>query len=206
MATWLTLLPVTISLNTSLHTHAQTLSLLALQRSTSDLPFQLISPGRTFIKRAPLLQLEGSTPKEREFLLFSDRILWLVNADKGDDLDLAYSWDLLQTYNGAPRPRSKSDAALLSPGLRSPTGEQFSAIQRKESLLKLLGGSPSKKKSRNASSGTEDRWLYKGHLDLVDLEVVVPPFVDHGDDHRFEILSPQTSFAVYAGRSPHREL
>ncbi len=198
--TWLILSSqVTVSLNTSLHTHAQILSLLALQRSTANLPFQLIAPGRTFVKRAPLLHLEGSTPKERDFLLFSDCLIWLANADKGDDIDQAYSWDLLRGYDGVPRPRCKSDAALLSPALRTPTGEQSSVIKRKESLLKLLSGSPSKKKVRNASSGTEDRWSYKGYLALVDLEVVVPPFAEHGDDHRFEILSPQNSFAVYAG-------
>ncbi|TFY63214.1 hypothetical protein EVJ58_g3387, partial [Rhodofomes roseus] len=40
---------ITSSLNASLHTHAQTLALLALQRNTANLPFKLITPGRTFL-------------------------------------------------------------------------------------------------------------------------------------------------------------
>ncbi|ESK93148.1 rho guanine nucleotide exchange factor [Moniliophthora roreri MCA 2997] len=81
---------ITTSLNTSLQMHAQTLSLLALQRATPNLPFQLISPGRTLLKRGPLIQVERSeVPHEREFLLFSDCLVWLVReederAEKGE--------------------------------------------------------------------------------------------------------------------------
>ncbi|KAK1230133.1 hypothetical protein PQX77_006780 [Marasmius sp. AFHP31] len=81
---------ITTSLNTSLQTHAQTLSLLALQRATPNLPFQLIYPGRTLLKRGPLIQVERSSPPhEREFLLFSDCLVWLVReederAEKGE--------------------------------------------------------------------------------------------------------------------------
>ncbi|KAL0567367.1 hypothetical protein V5O48_014626 [Marasmius crinis-equi] len=73
---------ITTSLNTSLQNHAQTLALLALQRATPNLPFQLISPGRTLLKRGPLLQVERSSPPhEREFLLFSDCLIWLIRED-----------------------------------------------------------------------------------------------------------------------------
>ncbi|EEB89137.1 hypothetical protein MPER_12806, partial [Moniliophthora perniciosa FA553] len=81
---------ITTSLNTSLQMHAQTLSLLALQRATPNLPFQLITPGRTLLKRGPLIQVERSeVPREREFLLFSDCLVWLVReederAEKGE--------------------------------------------------------------------------------------------------------------------------
>lgn len=87
---------VTTSLNTSLHTHAQTLSLLALQRSTPNLPFQLISPGRTLLKRGTLVQVDpegnknerrrGDEGEEREFLLFSDCLIWLVREDSGAEI------------------------------------------------------------------------------------------------------------------------
>ncbi|KAK7033931.1 hypothetical protein VNI00_012555 [Paramarasmius palmivorus] len=81
---------ITTSLNTSLQMHAQTLSLLALQRATPNLPFQLITPGRTLLRRGPLIQVERSeVPHEREFLLFSDCLVWLVReederAEKGE--------------------------------------------------------------------------------------------------------------------------
>ena len=47
-----------LSLNTFLHTHAQTLSLLALQRATPSLPLKLINPGRTLLKLRSLYEAE----------------------------------------------------------------------------------------------------------------------------------------------------
>ncbi|OBZ68452.1 Rac guanine nucleotide exchange factor B [Grifola frondosa] len=189
---------ITLSLNTSLHTHAQTLALLALQRNTANLPFQLITPGRTFLKRAPLLQLEGSIPKEREFLLFSDCLIWLASAD-GDCF--SDKWELQSGARRGGRPslvrtRSKSDADL-------PFAAE--AVKRRESLLKFhISGSP-KKKTRHASSGVEDRWIYKGYMELVDLEVVVSSQAEPGEEGRFELLSPERSFAVFAANEEERD-
>lgn len=182
---------VTMSLNTSLHTHAQTLSLLALQRNTVNLPFQLITPGRTFLKRASLLQLEGSTPKEREFLLFSDCLIWLASAD-GDFF--SERWGALAVSSGA---------GASTPDLRSRTRSdaQADVIRKRQSLLNVkMNGSPRKK--RQASSAVDDRWIYRGHVELVDLEVVVStPAVGDTPERGFELLSPHQSFAVYAGES-----
>ncbi|EPQ60193.1 hypothetical protein GLOTRDRAFT_67584 [Gloeophyllum trabeum ATCC 11539] len=202
---------ITVSLNTSLHTHAQTLALLALQRSTPNLPpnFQLISPGRTFLKRAPLLQLDrSSSPKEREFLLFSDVLVWLASAERGDGqvddwgLGISHSNSNAGSKSALTRPRmlrsrSKSEAELptmkSSPQLSSSPGSAISP-------------SPSKRKvARHASSGMEEKWVYKGHVDLVDLDVVVSPTRDVGDERRFEVLSPEASFAVYASSEEERD-
>ena len=173
-----------MSLNTSLHTHAQTLALLALQRNTVNLPFTLITPGRTFLKRASLLQLEGSTPREREFLLFSDCLIWLASAD-GDIFSDKWS-PLSQSASSAPdllRLRTKGDS--------EPEG-----LRKRQSLLQLR----SPRKKRQASSGVDDRWVYKGHVELVDLEVVVStPAAADSLERGFELLSPHQSFAVYAG-------
>ena len=190
---------VTESLNASLHVHAQTLELIAIQRSTANLPFQLITPGRTFLKRGPLLQVVGSVPKEREFLLFSDCVIWIASAEK-DSGDGVGKWDLLQpdrkSQDGLARPktlvrtRSKSDADL----------PRFSEVKKRESGLKLRLGGQKKNMKRLSSAGTEDRWIYKGHIDLVDVEVVAASAADEGSPHRFEILSPHTSFACYTGK------
>ena len=64
-----------------MHTHTQTLSLLALQRVKPNLPLKLLSPDPTLLKHGSLYQAErGSTPMQREFLLFflSDCHLWLA--------------------------------------------------------------------------------------------------------------------------------
>jgi FYVE/RhoGEF/PH domain-containing protein 5/6 len=115
-------------MNASLHSHAQTLDLLALQRSTPNLPFQLIAPGRTFLKRGSLFQLEGgSFPKERDFLLFSDCLLWIANLDKGDS-EAAERWEWKGVKSGlSPRPvmvrsRSRSEAELSALRSRVQTG------------------------------------------------------------------------------------
>ena len=64
----------------------------------------------------------------------------------------------------------------------------------------LISSSPSKRTVvRHASSGTEDRWVYKSKIELVDLEIVVIPPREDGEERRLEILSPEDSFAVYAG-------
>ncbi|KAH9926413.1 uncharacterized protein B0H18DRAFT_1118913 [Fomitopsis serialis] len=190
---------ITSSLNASLHTHAQTLALLALQRNTANLPFKLISPGRTFLKRAPVLQLEGSITREREFLLFSDCLLWLAGAD-GEGLS--------DRWGGEPSPTSPARAPLIRTRSKSDAdmAGAAEAMKRKESVLKFrLNASPVKKKARHASSGTDERWVFKGYVDLVDVEVVVPPAREVGDDRRLEILSPQQSFAVYTANEEERD-
>ena len=191
-----------MSLNTSLHTHAQTLSLLALQRNTANLPFQLISPGRTFLKRASLLQLEGSTPKEREFLLFSDCMIWLASAD-GDVFSDKWSGSSPYPYSAGPASSSSTPDLLrvLSRSGDDPSPSQLlqpDAVKKRQSMLQLrLNASPRKK--RQASSGVDDKWVYKGHVELVDLEVVVStPATEDTPQRGFELLSPHQSFAVYA--------
>lgn len=188
-----------------MHTHTQTLSLLAIQRSTANLPFRLITPGRTFLKRGPLFQVVGSTPKEREFLLFSDCLMWLSSADKSDDSDRLQKWEQLykdrpSTSEGRPglvRSRSKSDADL-------PTK---AALGRRESGGMRFAGklSAAQKKKRMSSGGGEERFVYKGHIELVDLEVVLGAPTQPKDELCFEVLSPRKSFAVYASSAEERD-
>ena len=52
--------------------------------------------------------------------------------------------------------------------------------------------------SANGGGSTDERWVYKGRLDLVDVEVVVSSEWG-GEQRRFEVLSPEGSFALYAG-------
>lgn len=50
----------------------------------------------------------------------------------------------------------------------------------------------------NGGGSVDERWVYKGRLDLVDVEVVVASEWG-GEQRRFEVLSPGGSFALYAG-------
>lgn len=210
-----------MSLNTSLHTHAQTLDLLALQKATSNLPFQLISPGRNLIKRGSLIQIERKDgPAGREFLLFSDIFIWLAPAESST---IAWSWSGIGASNssvgssnqGTPlavpstevldnppivRTRSKSHAEL--PTLKSADGGHAPATPTKVAHRRShyhVGPPPLPPGMVKRNQSVDDKWIYKGHADLVDIEVVVGSALE--DERRFEILSPGGSFAVFAGGS-----
>ena len=207
-------LSVTTSLNTSLHTHAQTLTLLALQRNTPNLPFQLVAPGRTFLKRGSLLQLErGSFPKERDFLLFSDSLLWIANLDKGDGEPTEH-WDWKGVkIRPLPRPmmtrsRSRSEAELSALRNRAVAETAYLPTSQPVPPHRPSPNAPSgrsvisatRMKTRQASTGNgEERWWFKGKAELVDLEIVVTPS-NVGEESKFEVWSPEGSFAVYAGK------
>ncbi|KIO01458.1 hypothetical protein M404DRAFT_28761 [Pisolithus tinctorius Marx 270] len=135
---------ITSSLDTSLTVHAQTLSLLNLQRNTNNLPSSLsplVTPGRDLLKRGTLICQGLSSPAPYEFILLSDHLLWLSR-----------------------------DETNNSPGLLE---------------------------QRSSPRGENERWLYAGHLDLIDLEVVIT-IVHDGVIPRLDVLSPQGSFALYA--------
>ncbi|KAJ7654577.1 hypothetical protein DFH06DRAFT_1416266 [Mycena polygramma] len=202
---------ITLTLNTSIHTHAQTLSLLALQRATPSLPFQLIIPGRTLVRRGPLSHIERSAqPRDREFLLFSDCIVWLEAEDGW--ASAASPSESSPSRPAMTRTRSKSEAEL-SPR----TSDELvpAGAPKTRSVLPLPTTRKSAyhhpmsrmKRSRHASSGTaeEGRWVYKGRADLVDLEVVVTPPREFGEERRFEVLSPEGSFVLYADSEEDRD-
>lgn len=188
---------VTVGLNKSLHSHAETLALLALQRATTGLPLQLISPGRRLVKRGPLLQAERNTlPRPREFLLFSDCLIWLASADA--------SWESLGGWSsagdsssssvrpGLTRNRSRSEAELPRANLRH-------GPSQRQSYHPSSPMPPPLAKRRDGSS-SQEKWVYKGRVDLVDLDVTVGSKLGGDPEYRFEILNPEESFVVYAGR------
>ncbi|KAH7907006.1 Dbl homology domain-containing protein, partial [Hygrophoropsis aurantiaca] len=130
----------TTSLNTSLHAHAHTLALVALQRSTAHLPPDLdfVAPARALLRRGPLRYHGSATrdswygdtaPRTAEFLLFTDSLVWI-----------------------------------------EPEGHE--------------------------------RWVYKGHIDLVDIEVVLD--IHTRREAKIEIRSPGGSFAMFAPQEADR--
>jgi FYVE, RhoGEF and PH domain containing 5/6 len=229
--------PVTLSLNTSLHTHIQTLSLLALQRSTASLPPNLhfISPGRTLLQRGPLVMLERSGEGfQREFLLFSDILVWL-ESENVSKVNVPISSG--RGSGGAPvnpvrpgliRTRSKSEAelsglkarfaaasevSLNSPDSPASPYVEYAPPPASAPVAKVThtgktsssqhSAPPNVKRHASASNpnSVDDKWVFKGTAQLVDLEVVVVGGADEAQERRFEILSPEGSFAVYAGMS-----
>ncbi|KAJ7330433.1 hypothetical protein DFH08DRAFT_1022692 [Mycena albidolilacea] len=201
---------ITLTLNTSIHTHAQTLALLALQRATPSLPanFQLIAPGRALVRRGPLAHVERgkAAPREREFLLFSDCLVWLEAEDGGGTAPESPVRPLMV------RSRSKSEAELpllrnagegVSPGAGANANAAPAPSPRKSAYHHPV----SRMKRRHASTGAGDegRWAYKGRAALVDLEVVVSAPRELGEERRLEVLSPEGSFVLYADSEEERD-
>ncbi|KAF8653528.1 hypothetical protein AX16_003912 [Volvariella volvacea WC 439] len=269
---------ITTSLNTNLQTHAQTLSLLSLQRSTTNLPanFQFISPGRLLLKRGKLLQQEGneSLLKEREVLLFSDCLLWLVETgaleeeerrrrakrlggggsgwgigwftgsvqseqpplssnsftrtesagvDDGSSAHSANVGASPRLGMGTVRQRSKSDAEVPRRSIANTNYRIRNSVAGAPSGYSASGQLGEHGRSRTTSNnlviskpigGSEEKWVFKGKLELVDFEVVVamrsPRASSHGDEEgedemwKFEILSPEGSFVLFAATEEER--
>ncbi|TFK68743.1 hypothetical protein BDN72DRAFT_888467 [Pluteus cervinus] len=211
---------ITVSLNTNLHSHAQTLALLALQRSTPNLPFQLISPGRSLLKRGPLLHLEKSSqPRPREFLLFSDCLIWLASEEDERSWNIS-SWVVgygsnnnsveanLHLSTSPSRGRSKSDADDLA--IEEEDGPSLSPVRPQSRVMNpsrrvYHHPAPNAVQRRASAGSSDDRFIYKGRVELVDLEVVITAAREPGEERRFEILSPEGSFALYTANEEERD-
>ncbi|KAJ6631980.1 hypothetical protein B0H10DRAFT_2206385 [Mycena sp. CBHHK59/15] len=161
-----------------------TLSLLTLQCATPSLPFQLIIPGH-----AHLL----AVLRDREFLLFSDCVVWL-EVEYGDNRSSVHP-SMVCTL-------SKSETELRT--VRSGSGGGGSGGSGESVLPPMCKSAYHHPVSRmkwqqHSSSGTmeEGRWVYTGRMELVDLEVVVTSR-EVREERRFEVLSPQGSFVLYA--------
>jgi len=99
---------------------------------------------------------------------------------------------------------SRPESRARSRGLDSEDGVQTTpsspvkpqtAVKSKSVMHTAPAPPPLNMIKRNTSS--DEKWVYKGHIDLVDVEVVVGSALE--DDRRFEILSPEGSFALFSG-------
>jgi FYVE/RhoGEF/PH domain-containing protein 5/6 len=198
------------------------------------------------------VQIErASQPREREFLLFSDCLVWLANANTGAEGDwgIGVGWSGTNTNTNSPvnggqetkkprapapmmRTRSKSEAELsllrdqtrdatptptpgTSPPLSMPSSPSKRAHANAQKRYSLHPPVPAPQPRRHPSDGAaEERWMYKGRAELVDLEIIASVGVGggregeaygEGGERRFEVLGPEGSFVVYAGkfRSPY---
>lgn len=164
---------------------------------------------------------------QREFLLFSDCLLWLAPVESS-----AHSWDWDWSWSGSGngsggishsiqnspaatesktstnetvpmiRTRSKSEAEISSlkddlNSVDSPPVTPQKSDRRKSHHHAGLPPPPPNMVKRHGS--TDDKFVYKGRVELVDLEVVVGSALE--DERRFEVLSPEGSFVAYAGEA-----
>lgn len=165
----------------------------------------------------------------REFLLFSDCLLWLAPVES-HSWDWEWSWSGSGSGNGsgssginrsaqnspartgskvstteAPpmiRTRSKSEAEIssLKDDLNSADSPPVTPQKLDRPKSHYHAGPPPPPPNMAKRHGSnEDKFIYKGRIVLVDLEVVVGSALE--DERRFEIMSPEGSFVVYAGNA-----
>ncbi|KAJ7777124.1 Dbl homology domain-containing protein [Mycena metata] len=151
---------ITLTLNTSIHTHAQTLSLLALQRATPTLPFQLIVPGRRLVRRGALVHVpqEGGGGergrREREFLLFDDCLVWL---EKEGASNASYTAGTPTTPGATPAGASRMAGGGNGHGNGSPSRPRMTRTRSKSEaelpVLASLTASSSSPSTPHSTSG-----------------------------------------------------
>ncbi|KAJ7605596.1 hypothetical protein FB45DRAFT_1069241 [Roridomyces roridus] len=177
------------------------------------------SAARHSLAYVPAHRSRAYTPRDREFLLFSDCLLWL-EAEENSGWGASAASSPSSALGPAPpspirpsmaRTRSKSEAELPA---RNAAGELVSEDNTRSAMVPQQRKSAyhhpisRMKRRRNASAGgtEEGRWVYKGRASLVDLEVVVvTPPREVGEERRFEVLSPEGSFVLYADSEEERD-
>lgn len=165
---------VATHLESQIKNHASVLQILGLQKSFINLDAPLLAPGRTIIKSGTLKKLDRKGNEQvRTFFLFNDI---LIHASGGDSLNTGWS-KVLSEAGPISAPMSRSNSSKSFNGNKV-TGENISS-------------------TNNGSN------QYKFHARL-KLEHVTVVSIDDtmlvGRKFGFEILTPEKSFALYAGK------
>lgn len=218
---------MTNTLNESLAAHAQIMSLISLQKATPNLPFSLIVPGRTLLRRTTMMKVDrGSDRRVRDILLFSDCLVWISRGGEREDWGVLGEWAgtgletrqsalrdsvLLQSRNsklklgiGHGVPTSQSQGIRQAGRIRSRSdAHAFPVSLRPSSSANVfLHPDPSLLRPPPAprEENGEERWWYRGRAELLDIEVVVSPIISSpGEERMLEVLSPEGSFTLYTG-------
>jgi FYVE/RhoGEF/PH domain-containing protein 5/6 len=159
------------------------------------------------MKRGELVMIERNKTEWREFLLFSDCLVWLVK--EGGTRANVNIGDISDGRGESSNAVAEGDSRERHPLVRSRSKSENELPRLK---ARVAGPSPGRQAIRHSvypaglASMTEEqeRWEYKGKTALVDLEVVVPRRrlgmeTSEGEERRLEVLSPEGSFVVYAG-------
>ena len=158
------------------------MQLLAVQKATPNLPIPFLEPGRTLIRRGLLFQVADRVERLREFFLFSDCLVWLSRGGEREGATTAEEEQLKQSIISSP---SKASLAAISrgnsefePGLRRAPSSAYG--------------------SKFPNSVEEEKWWFRGKINLLDLDIVLP-VAAFGDEGKMEVHSPQMSFSLFCG-------
>lgn len=107
--------------------------------------------------------------------------------------------DVSTQQTGVQSLRSREDSKSRDSG-----GDSLPVTPQKSSRPKSVlpsGSPPPVPNMAKRRYSVDDKWTYKGRIELVDTQVIVGSALE--DERRFEILSPEGSFVLYASKSSH---
>lgn len=188
------------SINDNIRQHEVVLQMLHLQRQLVGLPFPLIVPGRSLVKRGTLVKAGRKDFQPREFFLFTDCIIYAAPI-QGTMADAsAAAWSALSRYGAG----ENTNSPLTSPTTCSPLpGKEAPPSPNKagHQIRRRTTSFPTRVSANRLSASLEGQQLqFRDILALQDCTVVA---VDDGNaseqalGHCMEIHSPGKSFAVY---------
>jgi FYVE, RhoGEF and PH domain containing 5/6 len=176
---------VTLSLNTSMTNQDITFQLLSIQKAAPNLPFPFIQPGRKFIRRGSLFQVADRVERFREFILFSDCLVWL---SKGGERE---------------SPMTPEEELFKRSVIQLSSSPSSNALSRRTSEIENTSprrgsstASGAKRPNSTHNQFEEQKWWFRGTIDLLDLDVVLP-VPSFGEDGKIEVHSPHLSFSIF---------
>ncbi|UZJ52983.1 hypothetical protein CBS101457_002303 [Exobasidium rhododendri] len=194
------------SINDNIRQHEMVLVMLGLQRSFLGLSEPLIVPGRSLIKRGPLLKACRKNIQPREFYLFTDCLVYAAPISGSIDAASA-AWQAFSRYG-----TQEATQPLMSPALHQSSPKIYERINATDvkaqhnidgmrTRQRTMSG-PSPYESKRMSMSLEGQQLqFRGKFNLQDCTVVAVDDVVSPEPwlrHCLEIRTPGKSFAVYA--------
>ena len=164
----------------------------------------------------------SAQPREHEFLLFSDCLIWLVREEtehgrKSEWGNSEGGWSGEHGINDnsgdgpgsrpvIARSRSENEAELMmlrvhaASDISLPSTPSLPLPARNPHHHPMSDMMKHHVTNTNAgAAGGEERWVYQGRAELVDVEVIVSPPMSVSEETSFEVLSSKGSFVLYAG-------
>lgn len=196
---------VATSINDNIRQHELVLQMLGIQRQLIGLPFTLIVPGRSLLKRETLLKGGRKDINAREFFLFTDCIIYAAPI-QGTMADAsAAAWSALSRYGVADY--STNPVVVSStpkqPSSPAPVSRRFDEPRRRTTSF------PTRMSTYRLSQSLDGQQLqFRDKLSLQDCTVVAVDDAASGESglrHCIEIHSPGRSFAVYADSQDAKE-
>ncbi|GAC74718.1 predicted Rho/Rac guanine nucleotide exchange factor [Moesziomyces antarcticus T-34] len=200
-------------INENVRQHEMVLTMLGLQKSLQGLTEPLVAPGRSLIKRGTLMKTCRRNIQPREFFLFTDCLIY-ASPISGSIESASAAWTMLAQrgglYASAAEHQQSPTMGSVSSSAASPIESVLSSpsVAGAPSARARLGSTPEPYTPLAGAifSLAGHQLQFRAKFGLRDCTVVsVEDSANEGLRHRFEIRTPDKSFAVYAESQASKE-